>query len=330
MLSPRNARRFAQIAWVLVIAAATGCGATLPRTGGYGSSAEATHLPTKIKTPALITFDSQTESLVYWTIAKGGSTSSPSPISGSLGVAQTTQLAADGNVIVMANYSPPELVTYDVMTHKEATLTDPYGGPLDVAVDTKGNFYAMHLTSITIFKAHSHRTSELSCSSINNSQAIAVDNEGDVFINGYGPNGFMGVVEYPEGSASCEKLKLQPESGYVAGLGIDPNNDELIVMDDPDLCAGGTEGRIRIYPKPYRRDDAKTRILGATYCASELRLDAGARHIFYEDATVSAGIPIFDESSFPSGKSVGQYWEGYFGSGDYFSGITTIPNSLPN
>jgi hypothetical protein len=48
-------------------------------------------------------------------------------------------------------------------------------------------------------------------------QAIAVDNEGDVFVNGYGST-FMGVVEYKAHSQGCTKPNVEAEQGYVAGV----------------------------------------------------------------------------------------------------------------
>jgi hypothetical protein len=280
------------------------------------------------KTPELITVDAQADALEYFQIQHNGS-KTLKPLSGSLGISQVYAMAADGNLIVIANYSPAEIITYNLQTKAETTMSDPYGGPFDVAVDKQGNIYAMSSTTVAVYKAGSSQPTEMTCSSINLGEAIAVDNEGDVFVNGYGPGSFMGVVEYPAGSQSCVKLHLRTERGYIAGVGVDPKTDDLIVVDDPDLCAGGLEGRMIIYPKPYRARTSVRRVLNATYCSGTFRLDASSTHIFYSDASVSAGVPIIDQARYPSGKSEGQYWLGYY-SNDSFSGFTTIPNKLPN
>ena len=150
----------------------------------------------------------------------------------------------------------------------------------------------MNLSSVAVFKAGSSQPAELTCSYINIGEAIAVDNESDVFVDGYGPNGFMGVVEYAAGSQNCTKLHLRPQHGYVGGVGVDPKTDDLIVVDDPDLCAGGLEGRMIIYPKPYEPHTSHRHDLGATYCAGAFRLNSTSSLIFVSDATVSGGVPV--------------------------------------
>ena len=278
-------------------------------------------------TPALIAFDTQNGALGYWPIKRGGGRTLQS-LSGPLGIYSGYAMAANGNVMIIANYSPAEVMTYNVKTKAQKTMGDPYGQPYDVAVDKKRNIYALSPGSVAVYKAGSSTPSQLTCSHISSGQAVAVDNEGDVFVNGYGPS-FMGVVEYPAGSRTCQVLHLRTELGYAGGVGIDPKTDDLIVVDDPDLCAGGIEGRMIIYPKPYKARTSIRRILGATYCAGIFRLDANSEHIFYSDSTVSAGFPLIDESRYPSAKAVGVYMNGYYSNGN-FAGFTTIPNTLPN
>lgn len=319
----------ARAALAVTIAVAAGCGAATPSPGGFPSFARATRPTAKLITPALITFDTSNDSLAYWPIKNGGSLSTPTSFTGSLGIGNVSALAAHGNVVIIANYSPAEVVTYDVKTKAKTTMSDPYGGPYDVAVDKKGNIYAMSAASVAVYKNGSSQATELSCSYITTSEAIALDDEGDVFVNGLGYGSFFGTVEYPAGSQSCKKLHLRPEQGYTAGVGVDPKTDDLIVVDDPGFCAGGPEGVVHIYPRPYRAGHSMRRVLGATYCAGTFRLSADSTLIFYTDASVSDGIPIIDQSHYPSAKSDGQYWEGYYASGG-FSGFTTIPNSLPN
>jgi hypothetical protein len=320
----------ARVALTLTVAVAAGCGGATPSSPDYAAFSQAVRATTaNLPTPALVTFDTANNSLAYWPIKRGGSLSAPTPFTDSLGVADVSALAGYGDVVIVVNYSPAEVVTYNVKTKAKTEMSDPYGGPYDVAVDKKGNIYAMNAASVAVFKSGSSQATELSCSDMNLSEAIAVDDEGDVFVNGFGPGSSLGTVEYPAGSQSCSKLNLRAEQGYPAGIGIDPKTDDLIVIDDPDLCAGGLEGLMHIYPRPYEARHSIRRVLNATYCAGTFRLDAGSTHIFYSDATVSAGEPIIDQARYPSGKSEGQYWEGYFGSGG-FVGFTTIPNRLPN
>ncbi|MBV8066740.1 MAG: hypothetical protein JO113_02100, partial [Candidatus Eremiobacteraeota bacterium] len=110
----------------------------------------------------------------------------------------------------------------------------------------------------------------------------------------------------------------------------DPKTDDLIVVDNPDLCAGGFEGRMIIYSKPYERRTARHRNLNATYCAGTFRLDARSSRIFASDSTVSAGYPLIDQRSYPKALNGATYQDGEFGSSGYFGGFTTIPNTLPN
>jgi hypothetical protein len=285
--------------------------------------------PAPLQTPALVTFDTANDALAYWPIRHNGAQASPQPLSGALGISSVYALAADGDTVIIANYSPAEVVTYNIDTQAETTLSDPYGGPIDVAVDKRGDIYALNLANVAVYKSGSSQPSKLSCSYVNEGEAIAVDKQGDVFVDGYGSGSFQGVIEYPHGSNRCTVPHLRASRGYIAGVGVDPNTDDLIVVDDPDLCAGGLEGRMVIYPRPYEQRTSRRHVLNATYCAGTFRLDAGSTHILYGDATVSAGEPIIDQARYPSGKSEGQYWEGYFGSGG-FSGFTTIPNRLPN
>jgi hypothetical protein len=131
-------------------------------------------------------------------------------------------------------------------------------------------------------------------------EAIAVNNEGDVFVNGYGSGSFVGVIEYPA--------------------------DDLIVVDNPDFCAGGYEGIMLIYPRPYRASNFTGQNLNAEYCAGKFRLDARSKHIYFGDATFS-GFPFIDSRTYPDAQGGGPYSGGY---SLYLGGFTTIPNTLPN
>lgn len=326
-------RALLSVAWVSLAFAAVflgGCSAGPSSISGSLPLAGTQALGTlrSVPTPALITFDAQSDSLAYFPVQRGGG-QTLRPIDGSLGISDGYALAANGNVIIVANYQPAEVVTYNLATKSESTMRDPYGNPYDVAVDKKGNIYAMNETSVAVYENGSSHPTALRCDDVATAEAIAVDNEGDVFVNGYTPSSAVVIVKYPAGSTKCAIVPhLRAERGYIAGVGIDPKTDDLIVVDDPDLCAGGIEGRMIIYPKPYEQRTSIRRILQTTYCAGTFRLDASSTHIFYSDATVSAGVSVVDQARYPSGTYEGRYG-GYYSSAT-FAGFTTLPNRLPN
>ena len=312
-------------------ALASGCAGTLPSNAPaplpYSVARNA--VLDALKNPALITLNLQNGDLEYWPIRPGGG-DQPHQLSASLGIFSAYALAANGDVVVLANDSPSEIVTYDVQSRKAHTTADPFGEVVDVAVGKDGTAYALDVNNVAVYPPGSSQPSELTCSYVNDDVAIAVDNESDVFVNGYGPGGFMGVVEFPAGSKTCAKVPVRQERGYAGGIGIDPKNDDLIVVDNPDLCAGGLEGIMLVYPKPYGHTIARKKNLNANYCAGTFRLDATSTTIFVSDATISAGFPLIDQRSYPGAADEGTYQIGSYGSGGYFGGFTTIPNTLPN
>ena len=103
---------------------AAGCGGgATPGAVGYPVANLQTvgMLSPAFKKPALIAFDYYSDALEYWPIAPNGG-SQPQQLSASLGIANGYGLAANGNVVAIANYSPAEVVTYNVKT-KVANLS---------------------------------------------------------------------------------------------------------------------------------------------------------------------------------------------------------------
>ena len=292
-----------------------------PRNSRRGTSAFGFH------EPALVAFDTLNGTLEYWPIAHGGG-QTLQPLSGPLGINAGYALASEGSTVVIANYSPPEVVTYDIKTKAESTMPDPYGDPYDIAVDSRGMIYALSSASVAVYTPGSSQPKELTCSDISTAEAVAVDRAGDVFVDGYGSH-FAGVVEFQAPSKQCSVPHLRAVHGYIGGVGVDPKTDDLITVDDPDDCAGGIEGRMIIYPRPLAKRTSVRRDLNANYCSGIFRLDAGSTHIFYADATVSDGYPLIEEARYPSGKWEGTYEDGYY-SGGNFAGFTVMPSSLPN
>lgn len=280
---------------------------------------------TVLKNPALISIEIATGDLIYWPIKKGPS-DKPITFSNGIGTYQGGAMAANGNTVVVASSSPAETIEYNVKTEKTTALQDMFGAPFDVAVDKTGTIYALSAHEVGVFPSGSSQPYELTCKEFNETESIAVDNEGDVFVDtGYGS--FTGVVEIPAGSRStCTDLQLRRPHGYLGGVGVDPKTDDLIVVDNPGLCAGGFEGRMIIYPKPYSASTSHQHNLHAGDCAGTFRLDATSTHVYVSDWTIDASYPLIDVRSYPSGRGNGMYSSGY----TYTGGFTTIPNRLPN
>ena len=240
-------------------------------------------------------------------------------------------MAGNGDELAIAAQYPPGVILYNVTTQAESILSDPYGTPIDIAIDKSANLFVLNYNNsngnVTMYRAGSTKPVELGCQKIGLGEAIAANNEGDVFVNGY-PQSNIGVIEIPHGphgpiGRECKLLSLQPEEGYVAGVGVDPKTDDLIVMDDPDECAGSNEGRMIIYPKPYRSSTGHSVTLRGN-CVGRLRLDATSTIVFTFDETVSGGTFYVTQHSYPQGAAMGSY------TGGDLSGMTTIPNALPN
>lgn len=283
-----------------------------------------------LQTPALIAADGDTGVLEYWPIAPHGG-SHPTPISKPLGIGSSFGLAANGRVVAAAEQNPPAVVIYNLTTQHKAVLADPFGIPFDIAIDKNANLFVINSArpdNVTMF-APGAPPRELQCAAIYIAAGIAADNEGDVFVSGYSKtsNG-EDVVEIPNGPngpqpQNCSELNIGRGSGYSAGLAVDPKTDALIVLDNPDLCAGGIEGRMRIYPKPYRPKTAVTHDVGLN-CSGGIRLNADSTRVFVGDQDVSGSYTFVLQRSYPDGASMGSYNDGQP------VGITTIPNVLPN
>lgn len=329
MRASLSARRIVPAIGALLLGTSCGGGGATPTASVPAVSQRlAGHSPhSGFHEPALIAFDTLNGSLEYWPIARGGG-QTLQPLSGPLGINAGYALASEGNTVVIANYSPAEVVTYDIKTKAESTMPDPYGQPFDVAIDSKGMIYALSSANVAVYTPGSSQPKELTCSDISTGEAVAVDRAGDVFVDGYGSH-FEGVVEFQARSTQCTVPHLRAVRGYIGGVGVDPKTDDLVTVDDPDDCAGGIEGRMIVYPRPLAQRTSVRRVLNANYCSGIFRLDADSTHIFYADATVSDGYPLIEEARFPSGKWEGTYQDGYYSGGD-FAGFTVMPSALPN
>ncbi len=281
-----------------------------------------------IATPELIAVNTSSEKLEYWPIDPTGG-SHPQALSKALGVPGYYGIAADGNLIAIPDGN--RIVLYDVATTSKIALPDPYGTAVDVAFDKHATLYVLNIAgsagNVAMYPAFSTQPVELTCQYLGTGEGIAVDNEGDVFVNGYEVDTPTGVVEFPNGPngpqpQNCIRLKLNNE-GSPAGLAIDPKTDDLITLGNPDQCAGGIEGLMTIYRKPYEKTTAVTHVRGGN-CTGGLRLNADSTAVFYGDEDVSGSWSFIDHRTYPDGKDLGTFWNGDPG------GFTTIPNTFPN
>jgi hypothetical protein len=322
----------------VAVALLAGCGgaSTTPAAAGYSTAPLQLGgvTPPLPKTPILIAFVVtkvfKQGTLMYWPIRAGGG-SKPERLSRALGVKYVSGLAANGDIIVLANNGSNSktagVVKYNVVTKHEKTMRDPYGQPGDVAVDKQGNIYALGgYGTITVYSKGSSKPSLLSCPLMYDSVTLAVDNEGDVFAAGQVLKGKGSkVFEFPAGSQNCTVLHLRVDQ--VVAIGIDPKTDDLIVLDGAHVQSG--QVAMLIYPRPYSPRTVIRHALTVTTGTSVFRLDANSTRIFYSDS-VSVGSeskPVIDQAQYPSGK-----FEAYYenSAARAFGGFTTIPNTLPN
>lgn len=245
---------------------------------------------------------------------------------------EAAAMAADGRLLAIADEGKPSVVLYDLNTKAAHELADPYGTPIDVAVGRNGDLYLLNeagsLSSTVVrYPAHSRQPAPLTCEALVRGVAIALDDEGDVFVNGYGLRK-PGVVEFANGpsgpqSGHCTRLSLLPESGYAAGIAVDPKTDDLVVVSDPGSCSGGLEGLMTTYPKPYSQRTARSAYLNG-HCVGSVRFNASSTMIFALDRTSEFAHAYVIQRSYPQANGDASYRHRYLG------GFITLPNSLPN
>lgn len=340
MHSPSPSTRLALLLAGLMIAGGAAAGATTRPSARMPAMNAAVDPPgdlleQALKTPALVAVTGLVEGLEYWTIVPHGS-SKPRTITKKLTLGYSS-LVAKGNVIYAATEGPPQVLVYDIKTRMQGTMADPFGTPIDIAIGRDSSLYVINDVhsggNVAWYPKGSGPAQELTCKYIQVGEAIAVDNEGNVFVQGYEKGNSAGVVEIPNGpngpqSGTCKRLRLIP-GDTPAGLAIEPKSDSLLTLENPDQCAGGDEGQLTIYPKPYLPTTAVVDQLGGN-CTGGLRLNADSTMVFYGDESVSGGFSYIDASTYPRGKHLGVYSEGGSFGGQGPGGFTTVPNTLPN
>ena len=281
--------------------------------------------------PVVVAMNSATGRLETWPMRRGGG-GDPTPISGKLGLDNVDALAAVGDVVMIAAQRPPSISLYNMKTHALKILADPFGTPLDLAVGRDGTIYAIDLNGfpspVTMYKPPAYKPRELLCNAVHRAVRIAVDDESDIFVDGYGIKSSGIIAEIPNGPNGpdprhCVRLPLKSGAGYVEGVTVDPKTDDLLTLDNPDSCAGGREGRLTTYPKPYDKTTGRSRMIGVV-CPVGLRLNADSTVVFTIDTTIGNGLQFILQRSYPDGGDFGNYH------GGSPAAFTTIPNTLPN
>lgn len=278
--------------------------------------------------PSIYSVDFNNNRLEFWPLSTAGG-SHPTVLTAK---AAHLGMAADGNELLLGAASVPALEIFDTVTQTAVTFADPFGTPADVAVDRRHNIYVFNFSTpgnVTEFPVNDRpHPFELTCNQINIGGAVAVDDEGDVFALANGPPpGYAALVlefaKTPTGHAACSNIHLIGPSDNPSGIAIDPKTDDLLIMDNPDQCAGGTEGRVRIFPKPYQTRNFDVLNMGAN-CSGGLRLNADSTVIFAGDQDVSGSFTFILQRTYPGGHLLGTYFDGDA------TGFATIPNTLPN
>ncbi|MBV9718364.1 MAG: hypothetical protein JOZ77_03540 [Candidatus Eremiobacteraeota bacterium] len=277
--------------------------------------------------PVVFGNDTSNGALQYWPARHGGG-AAPTVIATLPELQSAYAMAANGNELIITTQQPASVILYDATTGEKTELPDPYGYPTDIAVAKDGSIYVVdtfkykQVWNVAMYSGGTGKPHELSCSLIGRPEFVAVDDKGNVFLNGWSRNNVLGITEIPQ-AGNCMELNLRVR-GYPGGLAFDPKSGALLVMDNPDQCAGGVEGRLTIYPKPYKNETARSVVLGANYCAFGLRLNASSTLLLYGDLDSNLVNRIVQQRTYPKLAPAGQY------SGGSVGGFTTIPNTLPN
>lgn len=269
--------------------------------------------------PFVVSMNGLTGRLEIWPLKKGGGRH-PKPFSRPLGIGAAVALATKGKLVAIVTQQPAQLALYNAENQSLRTVSDPFGAPTDVAIGKDATIYVNNVpttgSSVSVYAPPYHQAVELKCDALQFGTAVAVDNENDIFIQGYGTRASVEVAEIASGSQNCTPLPLKGAGGYGAGIVVDPQTDDLVTLDDPDYCAGGIEGRMTVYPKPYDKTTGRSRVLGFE-CSGGLRLSADSKFVLIGDTNLS--ISQILQRTFPDGGAAGIY------RGGDWEGFTTIP-----
>jgi hypothetical protein len=289
----------------------------------------------------MLIFVTNKNELRYWPIDKNGGRTSYS-IGTLKNVSGASAMAANGSTIAVAVQKPPSVVLFDTSTGNQSSLADSGGIPIDIAYDTHGDIFALNGTyrNVIVYKAPRFTATVVNCSLFAGvPEYVAVDRQGNIFVN-VSVNSNSAIIEIPKGpngyeQRKCSQLPIQ-ESGYPAGLLVDSKTNSLIVFHNPDQCAGGEEGVMDTYAAPYGKGELTSTNLHGN-CTATLRFGPDQQHVYFEDASPTLprghirptiGDIHVSQRSYPGGLGTAEYRFRWLTS--YPTGITTIPNELPN
>jgi hypothetical protein len=195
-----------------------------------------------------------------------------------------------GNLFV-ANYAGVNVEEFALgSTTASTTYSSGLTDPVDVTTDTNGNVYvADNAGRLVVEYAPGASAPSFSCSTGLETDGVAVDNKGDVFVSGNANDSGQGsIIEYTGGLSGCAGTTLGITLGYAGGLQIDTKGD-LIACDQ---FAG-----VDIIPKPYTA--ISSTITGAVD-AFHIALTKNNKTLYIADPDM-ADVLV---DSFPAGKTV--------------------------
>jgi sugar lactone lactonase YvrE len=172
------------------------------------------------------------------------------------------------------------------------TIADPTGEPADVAFDRRGHVYIMNLNdrsgppTVNVYTASGKPLRTLGDPSFHDTEGVASDTKGDVFVSNLTTGNVGTVVEFPQGKMPGKQL-----SGVSLGLPGVPafdSHNNLVIGDWEQLT-------INVFAPPYASSPKTYPMMGPSiWCP----LDRQERHIYCGDG----GNGSIDVYAYPSGK----------------------------
>jgi hypothetical protein len=96
--------------------------------------------------PALIAVNTRTSKLESWPVGPFGG-NNPTPFTKPLPLNGAGGMAGDDRVVAVTTAYPPNVVIYNIASKHVDQLQDPFGTPIDIAIDKKESLYALNIAS---------------------------------------------------------------------------------------------------------------------------------------------------------------------------------------
>ncbi|MGA8534126.1 MAG: hypothetical protein WB615_08465 [Candidatus Tumulicola sp.] len=315
------------VAFVIAFAATVNACSSLSNPTTPTTAAAIHRKATANSTEYLVAYDNAADDIEEWVVTSTGGTkpSVLATLTGNFASTNVVAMSADGDILDIASTSPAQTVQYDLSTGT-AVLQPDTGTAVDVAdvcCQTSSTVYSSGIRKTMPYDRSPGRT--IACGTIASGVAVASDSKSNVYVQGAGSDGYVGVFEYGFSTHACTELPLKVQKGTAAGIGMD-SSDDLIVADNPNSCAGSNDGRIIVYTPPYSASSGTARNISANVgCAGLFRLDSGTTGITYLFMLDSnGGSPRIDQFRYSNTSFRGSY------SGGNPSAPTTLPNTVPN